>query len=204
MANWTLGRMQVQSREECANLSAGVDKSDARSSNLLSSLLLCVWIIRCSMFLERYVKWLLLQGWWVSHDDVDSIVWFPYSLFELTTAKHTLKIHNEFKVPDLVVAHTKCKQEILNVFVTQFYIWPVANWVNFVYVPENLRVLFSNIISVFWNAYLCSKLANWKMPFKITHHCAFGPGWQHKQGYVMTCQILLLPWQMQGYHLPAM
>ena len=62
-------------------------------------------------------------------------------------------------VPAMAVAHEKCQKEIVNVFVTQYYIWPITNWCNFAYVPENLRVLVSNIISVFWNAYLCSRLA---------------------------------------------
>lgn len=59
----------------------------------------------------------------------------------------------------MAVAHRKLKDELANVFLTQYYIWPITNWCNFAYVPENLRVLFSNIVSVFWNAYLCSKLA---------------------------------------------
>ena len=45
-------------------------------------------------------------------------------------------------------ARSKLISEIKDVLLVQYYIWPVANWVNFAYIPENLRVLFSNTISV--------------------------------------------------------
>lgn len=33
-------------------------------------------------------------------------------------------------------------------------LWPAANLVNFALVPPPLRVLFANVVSVFWNIYL--------------------------------------------------
>ena len=37
-------------------------------------------------------------------------------------------------------------------------IWPLANAINFALVPPPLRVLFSNVISVGWNAFLSSSM----------------------------------------------
>jgi len=35
-----------------------------------------------------------------------------------------------------------------------YKIWPLANLINFSVVPLKFRVLFANVISVFWNMYL--------------------------------------------------
>mmetsp|Transcript_14661 Transcript_14661/g.26599 ORF Transcript_14661/g.26599 Transcript_14661/m.26599 type:complete len:264 (-) Transcript_14661:1194-1985(-) len=63
------------------------------------------------------------------------------------------------RAPHFTHATTKVKEEIWDLFMMQYRIWPITNWLSFTYVPENLRVLTSNLISVFWNAYLCSKIA---------------------------------------------
>ena len=59
----------------------------------------------------------------------------------------------------MALAKTKMMKEIADVFLMQYYVWPGLNFLNFSVVPENLRVLYSNIISVFWNAYLCTRIA---------------------------------------------
>jgi hypothetical protein len=61
--------------------------------------------------------------------------------------------------PDLAATHSKCLTELASVFIMQYRVWPITNWVIFAYIPENLRVLASNIVGVFWNAYLCTRVA---------------------------------------------
>lgn len=56
-------------------------------------------------------------------------------------------------------ATKKLKREMSSVLWMQYRIWPFTNFINFAYVPQNLRVLFSNTINVFWSAYLCAKVA---------------------------------------------
>lgn len=56
-------------------------------------------------------------------------------------------------------ATSKIKDELIKVIISNYRLWPLTNYINFSYVPENLRVLVSNIVSVFWNAYLCTKMA---------------------------------------------
>jgi hypothetical protein len=68
-------------------------------------------------------------------------------------------LHSLISAPHFTHATTKVKEEIWDLFMMQYRIWPITNWLSFTYVPENLRVLTSNLISVFWNAYLCSKIA---------------------------------------------
>jgi hypothetical protein len=49
--------------------------------------------------------------------------------------------------------------ELLNVIRTNYLVWPLASYLIFRRVPEALRVLASNLVAIFWNAYLCSRIA---------------------------------------------
>lgn len=62
-------------------------------------------------------------------------------------------------VPSFSLATQKLMENLGSVFLMQYKVWPVVNFVNFKFVPERLRVLTSNVLSVFWNAYLCTRLA---------------------------------------------
>ncbi|GMH99997.1 hypothetical protein TrST_g6182 [Triparma strigata] len=55
-------------------------------------------------------------------------------------------------------AGRKCRKDLGGILVNQYKVWPIINLVSFSMVPENLRVLFSNTASVFWNAYLCTQI----------------------------------------------
>jgi hypothetical protein len=55
-------------------------------------------------------------------------------------------------------AYKKTKQNLRHVVSMQYRIFPISNTINFALIPEQLRVLFSNTVSLFWNIYLCSKL----------------------------------------------
>lgn len=61
--------------------------------------------------------------------------------------------------PDLIKAHGKCLEQLKDVVLMQYRVYPLANAINLGLVPEQLRTLFSNAVSVFWNIYLCSILA---------------------------------------------
>ncbi|KAI2513733.1 hypothetical protein MHU86_516 [Fragilaria crotonensis] len=63
------------------------------------------------------------------------------------------------RAPSLSSASNKLIENLGGVFLMQYRVWPLANFVNFKFVPERLRVLTSNVLSVFWNAYLCTRLA---------------------------------------------
>jgi hypothetical protein len=41
-------------------------------------------------------------------------------------------------------------------FVVCAQIWPLVSLINFAWVPPNLQVLFGNVISIFWTAYVVS------------------------------------------------
>jgi hypothetical protein len=64
-----------------------------------------------------------------------------------------------YRVPDLLGAKLKCQAELSSVLLAQYYVWPLCNWIIFRYIPETLRVVASSIVAVFWNAYLCTRVA---------------------------------------------
>lgn len=65
----------------------------------------------------------------------------------------------QWRKPSFSRAHTKCIEQIAKIFWMQYRIFPLANGLNFLFVPEQLRVLASNGVSVFWNAFMCTLIA---------------------------------------------
>ncbi|CAM9490485.1 unnamed protein product [Phaeothamnion confervicola] len=52
----------------------------------------------------------------------------------------------------------KLNAEFWSVMVANWKIWPLANFVNFAFVPLELRVLFANVVAIFWNAILSASV----------------------------------------------
>ena len=48
------------------------------------------------------------------------------------------------------------KNSLWETLVANWYCWPIINFVNFLVIPVNYRVLFSNLAAVFWNMFLSS------------------------------------------------
>lgn len=46
------------------------------------------------------------------------------------------------------------KNKLWGTLLTCWKVWPVANLINFAFVPPPLRVLFMNIVGLGWNIYL--------------------------------------------------
>eukprot|EP00741_Cyanophora_paradoxa_P013604 tig00020703_g13134.t1 len=49
------------------------------------------------------------------------------------------------------------KRTLLSVLKANWRVWPLANLINYKYVPVQLRVLFCNIVSLFWTCFLVLK-----------------------------------------------
>jgi len=50
--------------------------------------------------------------------------------------------------------HDKISREFVMVMMMNYKVWPLVNVLNFKYVPPQLRVLFGNIVGIFWTAYV--------------------------------------------------
>lgn len=48
------------------------------------------------------------------------------------------------------------RSNLIPTIVASWYCWPLVNFVNFRFVPAQYRLLFTNIMSIFWNMYLTS------------------------------------------------
>ncbi len=66
-----------------------------------------------------------------------ALFWTWIALFEGTLHKLKAQISNN----------------MLRMIVAQLKIWPLAQYINFRYVPLNLQVLFSNVVALVWNIY---------------------------------------------------
>jgi len=62
------------------------------------------------------------------------------------------------RTPRFTATAMKIKSDLLSIILVNWKVWPFTNFLSFSYVPKNLRVLFANIVSVFWNAYLCTRI----------------------------------------------
>mmetsp|Transcript_78385 Transcript_78385/g.227511 ORF Transcript_78385/g.227511 Transcript_78385/m.227511 type:complete len:266 (+) Transcript_78385:185-982(+) len=91
----------------------------------------------------------------VTDQTVGVALYFP-SYFYAFEALESLVLN---KMPSLAKATEKLSQQLGEVLIMQYRIFPLANAINFAFVPPELRVLFSNTISIFWNMYLCTLLA---------------------------------------------
>ncbi|KAL3924582.1 MAG: hypothetical protein SGARI_006007, partial [Bacillariaceae sp.] len=99
---------------------------------------------------SQWVK-LLVQ---ISMDQsIGVALFFPLYLFFYEMMDTLVRLQ---QVPQFSQALSKCQQHVAHVILMQYRLFPVANLINFAFVPEPLRVLFSNTVSLFWNIYLCS------------------------------------------------
>lgn len=55
---------------------------------------------------------------------------------------------------DLTSIHSNIGRDYVNVMMMNYRIWPLVNILNFRFVPQQLRVLFGNIVSIFWTTYV--------------------------------------------------
>lgn len=82
-------------------------------------------------------------------------IFFPlyFYIYELVGAFVWLRL------PVLLNATTKMQKELSGVLLMQYRVWPIAECINFTLIPKNLRVLFSNTVSLFWDMYFCMKIS---------------------------------------------
>lgn len=88
---------------------------------------------------------------------VGVIFFFPlyYYIYEYAEAIVALRSLG----PVAARATSKMQSEIISVLMTNWAVWIPAQIITFSFIPEHLRVVVVNVVSVFWNAYLCTRVA---------------------------------------------
>jgi len=96
----------------------------------------------------RKLKTLIL----VAVDQTLGVLWFfPlfFLSFELAEAFCYLRPFSMMTVRRRIV------EDLGEILLMQYKVWPLVNTFSFSIVPVQYRVLWSNVVSVFWNIYLC-------------------------------------------------
>lgn len=52
------------------------------------------------------------------------------------------------------------KKDLPGIMRKNWSVWVPANFVNYLFIPLNLRVLFGSLISFFWNSYLIARASS--------------------------------------------
>ena len=60
----------------------------------------------------------------------------------------------------LAQGFAKVRADLPATLVANWKLWPVANFINFRFVPLNYRVIFTNIVAIFWNIYLSAMVSS--------------------------------------------
>jgi len=107
---------------------------------------------RSAVFADRNIRALIS----VSIDQtLGSSLYFPLYFFVFNFFESVVNGNPH----DIGVALERIRNEGWAVLIMSWRIYPFINYVNFRYVPADLRVLFSNVIGVFWNCFLCSRIS---------------------------------------------
>lgn len=83
----------------------------------------------------------------LSKTALDQFVWGPAMTVVFFAFLKTLEGR-----PDLILATVKSK--LWKVMVANYMVWPLAHFASFKWVPTEYRVLYNNVVSVAWNAWL--------------------------------------------------
>ena len=50
--------------------------------------------------------------------------------------------------------YTQAKVKTIETLLTSWQVWPIANIINFTFVPFKYQLLFTNFVACFWNMYM--------------------------------------------------
>jgi Mpv17 / PMP22 family len=77
----------------------------------------------------------------------DQLIWAPIMTCAFFAFLKVLEGHPELAIPT-------CQAKVLQTVAANYVIWPAAHVVSFKYVPSHQRILYNNVIAIFWNCYL--------------------------------------------------
>lgn len=101
------------------------------------------WYIFVDKFLAGKPKLVVLLADQVGFSTVLTVLFF--ALMGISTG-------NVSSIPSTVVS------QLPGTMLSSWKLWPLAQYINFNFVPSNLRVLFGNVVGFFWSIYLSGRM----------------------------------------------
>jgi len=79
----------------------------------------------------------------------DQLLYTPVSLAAF------LGLLNALEGKSVADLKAKMKRDYTSILLVNWTVWPLAQYVNFAYIPNDQRVLYVTVLGIFWNSYLC-------------------------------------------------
>lgn len=86
---------------------------------------------------------------------IGSIIYFPIYFYVFDIIEAFLS----GKIPSLSASGSKVKNELFAVLFVSYLVFPLSNFLNFLFVPKQFRIVFMNVVNLFFSVYQCSKVA---------------------------------------------
>lgn len=77
----------------------------------------------------------------------DQIIWAPVMTCVYFAFLRAMEGH-----PELIASTIQAK--LVQTVVANYVLWPAAHFINFRFVPSQHRILYNNVVAIFWNAFL--------------------------------------------------
>ncbi|KAK9832477.1 hypothetical protein WJX81_000068 [Elliptochloris bilobata] len=77
----------------------------------------------------------------------DQVVWAPVMTLVYFVFLRCVEGH-----PELIASTVQSK--LIQTVAANYVLWPFAHFVNFRFIPNEHRILYNNVVSIFWNAFL--------------------------------------------------
>jgi protein Mpv17 len=77
----------------------------------------------------------------------DQLIWAPVMTCVFFAVLKSLEGHPELIFPTI-------QDKLIKTVVANYVVWPAAHFINFRFVPSEHRILYNNIVSIAWTAYL--------------------------------------------------
>lgn len=86
---------------------------------------------------------------------IGSLIYFPIYFYVYDIIEALIS----GRIPCLAVTGNKVRKELFGVIFVSYLVFPLSNFLNFYFMPKQFRIIFLNIVDLFYSAYLCSKVA---------------------------------------------
>ena len=86
---------------------------------------------------------------------IGSLIYFPIYFY----VYDIIEAFISGKLPCLSLTGHKVRKELFAVIFVSYLVFPLSNFLNFYFIPKQFRIMFLNIVDLFFSAYQCSKVA---------------------------------------------